>query len=237
MKNLFLGAGFLLALGIFTAQESHAQVKQIVCNESFGWRCASNEGIRIKDVVLAGDGCLVDNAAVQFNEAGDQIEVSFAGYNAMAMPGQTVVKNCAVTLNLVVPNGVSTTLFLVDYSGFALLPKGATMDFMRNYRLQGERQPAQTAFARPYKLVGRSSWNSGTRSYEAEQIAWEMKPDQLTIGAFNYSTLCGADAFLTANSRMILTNRGDVDAYASVDRAGIRKQTVLHYGLTSSRCR
>lgn len=78
-------------------------------------------------LTFIGSGCPADTDSVNYHWEGSTLVVNFAGLTASKGPGVSLIegrKNCSLTMNLFVPNGLKYTLVGYSASGYDSLGEG-----------------------------------------------------------------------------------------------------------------
>jgi hypothetical protein len=160
-----------------------------------------------------GTGCPTRSAAVALSPDQQSLSILFDRFSAEA-GGQTGKdldrKTCDIAVPVHVPQGLSVSVFKVDYRGFNSLPYGAYSQFNVEYFFAGNRGPT-------YKKTFNGSLTDSyllTNTLAATAIIWSP---------------CGQDVNLRVNSSMLVrTNSAREAALATVDSADIHSGLVYH---------
>lgn len=158
-----------------------------------------------------GTGCPANSASVTLSPDQKELSILFDQYVVEAGNGRTVDrKSCNIAIPVRVPQGYSISVFKVDYRGFNSLPTGARSTFNVEYFFAGSQGPRQT----------KSFFGPTADNYELTS--------NLGVEALVWSP-CGAETNLRVNtSMMVMTNRRQEQALATVDSADISAGIVYH---------
>jgi hypothetical protein len=141
------------------------------------------------DVVTAnGSGCKPGTREVSVSPDNSAFTVSYSDYTVNTKPHDTTLvrKNCALVLNVHVPQGFTYAVAKADYRGFASLGHGATGLEKASYYFQGDSQTvgAEHPFAGPLE----DNWQT---------------TDEAAIGSYVYAP-CGATRYFVINTELRL---------------------------------
>lgn len=177
------------------------------------------DDIRLGAPSYGGSGCPAGTASAALSPDQKSLSILFDQYQVNAGGRTGVVmdrKSCNVAVPVHVPQGLSLSIFKVDYRGFNSLPYGAYSRFHVEYFFAGARGPT-------YDKTFYGSLNSDyllTNTLAATAVIWSP---------------CGQDVNLRVNSSMLArTNGQNQQTFATVDSADIRAGLV--YALQWRRC-
>ncbi|MDA0713285.1 MAG: DUF4360 domain-containing protein [bacterium] len=177
------------------------------------------DDIRLGNPSYGGTGCPGGSASASLSPDQKSLSLLFDQYvvDAGGQTGRTTSrKTCNVAVPVHVPQGLSLSIFKVDYRGFNSLPTGAYSQFNVEYFFAGARGPDYRKTF--YGNLSDSYLLSNTLS--ASSIVWSA---------------CGQDVILRSNSSMLVrTNSRRDEAFSTVDSADIRAG--LRYHLQWRRC-
>lgn len=177
------------------------------------------DNIRLGDPSYGGTGCPAGSAAVALSPDAKSLSILFDQYvvEAGGNSGRdTDRKTCNIAVPVHVPQGLSVSVFKVDYRGFNSLPYGSYSQFNVEYFFAGNRGP---------------SYQKTFNGYLTDNY---LLSNTLTASAIVWSP-CGQDVNLRVNSSMLVrTNAQRHQAFATVDSADIRSGLVYH--LSWRRC-
>lgn len=155
-----------------------------------------------------GSGCPVDEDAVNYHWEGSVLVINFAGMTASKGPGVSLIearKNCSVTMNLNVPDGLTYTLVSFGATGYESLGEGDNRNLSVTSFFQGSAD--QHAFVR--EAEGPKDANFRTSGFGASSdLVWSP---------------CNAQRAHTINAavRVSGTDRQQA-AFATVDSLRVR---------------
>jgi len=171
------------------------------------------DDIRLGNPSYGGTGCPGGSASVALSPDNKSLSILFDQYvvEAGGSSGRvTDRKTCNVAIPVHVPQGLSLSIFKVDYRGYNSLPYGAYSQFNVEYFFAGARGPS-------YR---KTFYGSLSDSY--------LLTNTLTANAIVWSA-CGQDVILRSNSSMLVrTNSQGSEAFATVDSADFRAGLVYH---------
>jgi hypothetical protein len=181
----------------------------------------------ITDVNLGGSGCPVNSASATFSPDGKTLSILFDEYYVEAGGDNRKLerKNCNVAIGVHVPQGMSVSVFKVDFRGYVMVPadikRKAYAQFNVEYFFAGQRGP---------KLV--KKWQSKKHT----EIDEDFLLSDLLVGQAMVWSACGADTTIRANTSIrAKTNKANDEVYASVDSVDVRGE--LKYHLQWKKCR
>jgi hypothetical protein len=139
------------------------------------WAQNSPRDVRILNVALSGSGCDMENVAVSLSPEATDVSLLFDSYLAEVGPSslnpnqKTMIKNCQITMDVLVPMGWQMAIRSVDYRGFASVPEIGATAFHRFTVMQ---TGALIVSLREATLVGPFNDDYYVKS--------EIKPERLT---------------------------------------------------------
>lgn len=169
--------------------------------------------VRLGTPAYGGTGCPANSAAVALSPDNQSLSILFDQYvvEAGGNTGRdTDRKTCNIAVPVHVPQGLSVSVFQVDYRGFNSLPYGAYSQFNVEYFFAGARGPSYQktfngALSSQYLL---------TNTLIASAVVWSP---------------CGQDVNLRVNSAMLVrTNAQRQQAMSTVDSADIHAGLIYH---------
>ena len=107
-------ASVLAVLAINTAPATLLKVDSV--------EAQTNEGLQIKGVTVSGSGCPQGTAEGVLS--GDTLSVTFSDFRAVASKPRLDNKSCNLRIAIQVPSGYNLQPILVQYLGFADIPRG-----------------------------------------------------------------------------------------------------------------
>ncbi len=160
-----------------------------------------------------GTGCPNGTASVSLSPDGKDLSILFDSYVAEAGAATQRAldrKTCNVAIPVHVPQGMSVSVFSIDYRGFNSLPKGAFSTFGVEYFFAGMQGPRyQKTFVGPQNQDYTLS-----NTLTAQSIVWSK---------------CGTDVILRTNTSMMTrTNNKMEQAMSTVDSADINAGLIYH---------
>lgn len=174
---------------------------------------AMADDIYLGQPAYGGNGCPQGTASAVLSPDRKTLSVLFDNYQATAGrgTGRTLDrKSCNLAVPVHVPQGLSVSLFQMDYRGFNDLPRGGSSRFSVEYFFAGQRGPS----------TAKDFYGSLNDEY--------LITNQVAATALVWSP-CGADTNLRINSSMqVRTNSANEQAMATVDSADIRSGIVYH---------
>jgi hypothetical protein len=177
------------------------------------------DDIRLGNPSYGGSGCPAGTASAALSPDQKSLSILFDQYqvNAGGTSGNTTDrKSCNIGVPVHIPQGLSLSIFKVDYRGFNSLPYGAYSQFHVEYFFAGSRGPT----------YDKTFWGSLNANY--------LLTNTLAASAIVWSP-CGADVILRVNSSMLVrTNSSNQQAFATVDSADIKAGLI--YSLQWRRC-
>ena len=169
--------------------------------------------IRLGNPSYGGTGCPGGSASAALSPDAQSLSLLFDQYVVEAGGNSGRVtdrKTCNVAIPVHIPQGMSLSIFKVDYRGFNSLPYGAYSQFQVEYFFAGSRGPS-------YSKTFYGSLNDNyllTNTLAASAIVWSP---------------CGQEVILRSNSSMLVrTNNQRGQAFATVDSADFRAGLVYH---------
>lgn len=160
-----------------------------------------------------GTGCPTGTAAAALSPDQKSLSILFdqfvvnAGGPAYSRIGR---KNCNIAIPVHVPQGMSISVFQIDYRGFNSLPFGANSIFNVEYFFAGSRGPDYS-----------KQWNGPL-------INDYLLRNTLSASSVIWSP-CGEDVILRANTRMTVNNTSRVEeAMSTVDSTDINAGLVFN---------
>lgn len=171
------------------------------------------DSIRLGDPSYGGTGCPAGSAAAALSPDASSLSMLFDRYvvEAGGTTGRdTDRKNCNIAVPVHVPQGLSVSIFKVDYRGFNSLPYGASSQFNVEYFFAGRRGPSYEK--RFYGQVADNYILSN--SLQATSVIWSA---------------CGQDVILRVNSSMFVRTNGQrMQSMSTVDSADFDAGLVYH---------
>ena len=179
----------------------------LTCSSAFA------DDIRLGQPIYGGNGCPQGTASAVLSPDQKTLSILFDQYSVEA--GRTTGRNvdrksCNIAIPVHVPNGLSISLFTVDYRGYNSLPAGAYSQLNADYFFAGQRGPS---FSKRF-------WGNLNENYLASSaipataIAWSA---------------CGADTNLRINSSLMAqTNSANQQTMSTVDSADIKSGLIYH---------
>ena len=171
------------------------------------------DDIKLGQPAYGGTGCPQGTASANLSPDQKSLSILFDSYvvEAGGNTGKRLDrKTCNVSIPVHVPQGLSLSIFQVDYRGFNDLPQGAASQFNVEYFFAGGRGPQYS------------------RSFTGPSSQDYLISNTLQAGAIVWSA-CGADVNLRTNSSMrVQTNRNNQQAQSTVDSADIKAGIQYH---------
>jgi hypothetical protein len=176
--------------------------------------------IHLNQPIYGGNGCPQGTASAVLSPDKTSLSILFDQYAAEAgrSAGKSLDrKTCNIAIPVHVPNGMSVSLFQIDYRGFASVPQGGSCKLNVDYFFAGQSGPTyQKTFTGPM-----------SNEYTARNT--------LAVGAVTWSP-CGQDVNLRVNTSMTAqSNRYMEDTLGTVDSADIQAGLVYHLRFRSCR--
>lgn len=177
-----------------------------------------NATARAEDIALGepgygGTGCPGGSASVTLSPDNKSMSIIFDQYVAEAggITGRSIDrKSCNLAIPVHVPNGISVSVFKIDYRGFTAIPMGGQGRFNVEYFFAGSRGPA---FTKTFP-GGTNTDYFLTNTLPAVAEVWSP---------------CGADVNLRVNSSMLVRSNFQFDdALASVDSVDVNAGIIFH---------
>ena len=166
-----------------------------------------------------GTGCPANSASVALSPDSKSLSILFDQYvvESGGTTGRDLDrKTCNIAVPVHVPQGLSVSVFRVDYRGFNSLPYGAYSQFNVEYFFAGARGPS---FQKTFNGQLASNYTL-SNTLIASAVVWSP---------------CGQDVNLRVNSSMLVrTNAQREQSMATVDSADIRAGLI--YNLAWRRC-
>jgi hypothetical protein len=185
----------------------------ILCSLMAMSAAAVADDIRLGEPSYGGTGCPAGTASVSLSPDSKALSILFDQYvvEAGRATGKRLErKSCNVAIPVHVPQGLSVSVFKVDYRGFNSLPAGANSEFNVEYFFAGSRGP----------LYSRKFYGPLDADYTLT--------NNLLATAQVWSP-CGADVILRTNSSMrVNTNIRQEQTLATVDSADIEAGLIYH---------
>lgn len=160
-----------------------------------------------------GTGCPTGTAAAALSPDQKSLSILFdqfvvnAGGRDTARIGR---KNCNIAIPVHVPQGMSISIFQIDYRGFNSLPYGAYSVFNVEYFFAGSRGPDYS-----------KQWNGPV-------VSDYLLRNTLAANSVIWSP-CGEDVILRANTRMTVNNSNqNEEAMSTVDSTDINTGLVFN---------
>ncbi|MBI3534404.1 MAG: DUF4360 domain-containing protein [Deltaproteobacteria bacterium] len=177
------------------------------------------DDISLKNPIYGGSGCPSGTASVTLSPDQKSLSVLFDQYvvEVGKNTGRKLDrKSCNLAIPVHIPQGLSVSIYEVDYRGFNSLPMGARSTFNVEYFFAGSRGP----------MYRRDFFGPLSTDYTISNT--------LEAGAIVWSS-CGADVILRVNSNMLVqTNRWNDQALSTVDSADLTAGLI--YQLQWRRC-
>ncbi len=174
---------------------------------------ASADGIRLGQPGYGGNGCPGGSVSATLSPDQKTLSILFDQYIAEAGGGtgrSIDRKSCNLAIPVHVPQGMSVSLFKIDYRGFASIPSGAQGNFNVEYFFAGSKGP-----------VLREVFNSG---YERDYLITDKLVGQSTVWS-----RCGEEVTLRVNtSTMVRNSNRSREALMTVDSADVKAGIVYH---------
>ena len=158
--------------------------------------------IHLNQPIYGGNGCPQGTASAVLSPDKTSLSILFDRYSAEAgrSAGKSLDrKTCNIAIPVHVPNGISVSLFQIDYRGFTSVPQGGSCKLNVDYFFAGQSGPSyQKTFLGPVNT-----------DYTARNT--------LAVGAVAWSP-CGGDLNLrTSASLYVVTNQFNQQAMSTVD--------------------
>ena len=171
----------------------------------------ARDDIKLGRPSYGGSGCPRASAAVVLSPNNKSLSILFDRFMVEAGRKKAVArKTCNIAIPLRVPQGLSVSVFKIDYRGFNSLPYGAYSRFNVKYTFATSPGPRYT------------------RTFRGRQERDFMLTNNLRASALVWSR-CGRDVILRANTAMMVrTNRSKDDAFATVDSADVDAGLIYH---------
>ena len=203
MKKLFKKKSLLATLAIGATMSS---------------LCAYADDISLGQPGYGGNGCPQGSVNTTISPDGKTLSILFDQFilKAGGLTGQSMDrKSCNVSIPVHVPQGMSVSVFKIDYRGFNSLPYGASSQFNVEYFFAGQQGPT---YSKNFNGVVNSDFFV-SNDVQASAVVWSE---------------CGADLNLRTNMNMFVQTSGNQEAMASVDSADI--QAGIQYQLQWKTC-
>jgi hypothetical protein len=174
---------------------------------------SSAQGLRLGQPGYGGNGCPAGTVSATLSPDQKTLSILFDQYVAEAggNSGRSIDrKSCNLAIPVHVPQGLSVSLFKVDYRGFASIPPGAQGSFNVEYFFAGSKGP-----------VLREVFNSG---YERDYLITDQLVGQSTVWS-----RCGEEVNLRVNtSTMVRNSNPGREALVTVDSADVKAGIIYH---------
>jgi hypothetical protein len=172
---------------------------------------ANADDIYLGQLAYNGNGCPINTVSATLSPDRKQLSVLFNEYIAEAIGKTTVArKNCNLVVPVHVPNGLSLSVFQVDYRGYNSLPRGADSVLSSEYFFANMPGPKN---------------NTTFRGQLDDEY---YLSDQVAAGAIVWSA-CGATANLRINTALrVKTNSKGEQALSTVDSVDLTSGLVYH---------
>jgi hypothetical protein len=171
------------------------------------------DDIRLGEPEYGGTGCPAGSAGVALSPDAKAISILFDEFvvEAGGDTGRSLErKTCNIAVPVHVPQGISVSVFKIDYRGFNSLPYGAYSRFRVEYFFAGTQGPT---YERQFNGRLEADYLL-TNSLEATAVVWSE---------------CGKSVILRANTAMLVrTNSSQQQSYSSVDSADITAGLVFN---------
>lgn len=170
------------------------------------------DSISLGNPSYGGTGCPGGSASVSLSPDSTALSILFDQYVAEAGGGRPFDrKNCNIAIPVHVPQGMSVSIFAIDYRGFMGLPAGGNAELSVNYFLAGAGNGVRTS-----------------KSFQGPMASDYTKSDSIGMGAIVWSG-CGADTILRANTTLLVrTNARSQQAQGTVDSADVQAGLIYH---------
>lgn len=171
---------------------------------------AQADDIRLGVPGYGGTGCPAGSASVTLSPDNKELSIIFDKYVAQAgaSVGRTLDrKTCNIAIPVHVPQGLSVSVFKVDYRGFAAT-RGGEADFNVEYFFAGSRGPV---FTKTFTNEERDFLL--TNNLAMESIIWSR---------------CGEDVNVRVNSSSKARSFSGQDTMISVDSADVSAGLIYH---------
>jgi hypothetical protein len=179
----------------------------------FVFAIASADDIRLGQPGYGGNGCPAGSVSATLSPDYKTLSVLFDQYMAQAggQTGRSIDrKSCNLAIPVYVPQGMSVSLFKIDYRGFASIPPGGEGRFNVEYFFAGSKGP-----------VLQEVFNSG---YENDYLITDQLVGQATVWS-----PCGQEVNLRVNTSTMVRNSNPArEALMTVDSADIRSGIIYH---------
>lgn len=179
----------------------------------FAFVSASANGLRLGQPGYGGNGCPGGSVSATLSPDQKTLSILFDQYisEAGGSTGRSIDrKSCNLAIPVQVPQGMTVSLFKIDYRGFASIPPGGQGRFNVEYFFAGSKGP-----------VLQEVFNSG---YESDYLITDKLVGQSTVWA-----PCGQQVNLRVNTSMMVRNRNrEREALMTVDSADIRSGIIYH---------
>jgi len=204
MKTSYLTLAMVSLAGSLAANAAHAY------DFNMG---AGGDPLTLGTPIYGGTGCPQGTAQATLSPDGTSLSLIFDNYQAEAgnTTGRRIDrKSCNIAIPVHVPQGLSVSIFEVDYRGFNAIPAGGMSQFNVEYFFAGQQGPR----------LGQRFTGPLNSDY--------LIPHQLEAAALVWSA-CGADVNLRANtSMMAISNAAMEQTIATVDTADVKAAVVYH---------
>lgn len=171
------------------------------------------DDIRLGNPAYGGSGCPAGSASAALSPDSKSLSILFDQFSANA-GGSTRLqadrKSCNIAIPVHVPQGMTVSIFKIDYRGFNNLPYGAQSMFNVEYFFAGTRGP-------------------GFRKTFNGPLSTDYLLSNDLMGQATTWSPCGQDVLLRANTSMFTrTNSSFQEAMSTVDSMDIKSGIVYH---------
>jgi hypothetical protein len=177
------------------------------------------DDIRAGNPSYGGTGCPAGSVSAALSPDGKSLSFLFDSFVAEAggtTTRQVDRKTCNIAIPIHVPEGMSVSIFQIEYQGYNNLPLGASSQFSADYFFAGSRGPTYT------------------KTFSGQLAAEFLLKNTIGLTSIMWSP-CGQEVNLRINSSMqVRTNEQKEAAFASIDKADLGKG--LSYFLQWRRC-
>lgn len=171
------------------------------------------DSVYLGDPSYGGTGCPAGTASAALSPDAKSLSILFDQYvvEAGGTTGRDLDrKSCNIAVPVHVPQGLSVSVFKIDYRGFNSLPSGAFSRFSVEYFFAGARGPS---YQKTFYGQLASNYTLGNELIAAAAV-WSA---------------CGQDVNLRVNSSMLVrTNAQRQQALSTIDSADIQAGLVYH---------